>query len=268
MAANCDVCGKGPGFGHSISHSHRRTKRRWNPNIQRVRAVVGGDAEAASTCAPPASRPARSPRLAAQVSAADCSERPPTRPALLRSLGATTRARRGAGGRVPASSTPPSAAFVATATTTVVEPARLARARCGLDAPHVASAVGPRGSEPYLLGIRQPWSTGPMPAPSGKPAARARRDVRLRLARGRRHVAAQRELRRRAPRPGCSRCRGCGGCRTGDRAASSSVAPSVSRSTGVAGQVTALDQHPARTQLEQRRRGRAAGRPRPAPGSR
>ncbi|MDA8436733.1 MAG: 50S ribosomal protein L28, partial [Actinomycetales bacterium] len=23
MAANCDVCGKGPGFGHSISHSHR-----------------------------------------------------------------------------------------------------------------------------------------------------------------------------------------------------------------------------------------------------
>ncbi|MBW8171652.1 50S ribosomal protein L28 [Ornithinimicrobium sp. Arc0846-15] len=41
MAATCDVCGKGPSFGHSISHSHRRTKRRWNPNIQRVRAMVG-----------------------------------------------------------------------------------------------------------------------------------------------------------------------------------------------------------------------------------
>ncbi|GMA25373.1 hypothetical protein GCM10025864_31320 [Luteimicrobium album] len=41
VAANCDVCGKGPGFGHSISHSHVRTKRRWNPNIQRVRAIVG-----------------------------------------------------------------------------------------------------------------------------------------------------------------------------------------------------------------------------------
>jgi large subunit ribosomal protein L28 len=26
----------------SLSHSHRRTKRRWNPNIQRVRAVVNG----------------------------------------------------------------------------------------------------------------------------------------------------------------------------------------------------------------------------------
>ena len=38
MAANCDVCGKGPGFGNNISHSHRRTRRRWNPNIQTVRA--------------------------------------------------------------------------------------------------------------------------------------------------------------------------------------------------------------------------------------
>ena len=41
MAATCDVCGKGPGFGMSVSHSHRRTRRRWNPNIQRVRAMVG-----------------------------------------------------------------------------------------------------------------------------------------------------------------------------------------------------------------------------------
>ncbi|HEY8728529.1 MAG TPA: 50S ribosomal protein L28 [Acidothermaceae bacterium] len=41
MAAVCDVCGKGPGFGMSVSHSHRRTRRRWNPNIQTVRAIVG-----------------------------------------------------------------------------------------------------------------------------------------------------------------------------------------------------------------------------------
>ncbi|MGH3511550.1 MAG: 50S ribosomal protein L28, partial [Pseudonocardiaceae bacterium] len=37
MAAVCDVCGKGPGFGMSVSHSHRRTHRRWDPNIQTVR---------------------------------------------------------------------------------------------------------------------------------------------------------------------------------------------------------------------------------------
>ena len=42
MAAVCEICGKHPSFGMSISHSHRRTKRRWNPNIQRVRAVVDG----------------------------------------------------------------------------------------------------------------------------------------------------------------------------------------------------------------------------------
>ena len=31
MAAVCEVCGKKPSFGMNISHSHRRTKRRWNP---------------------------------------------------------------------------------------------------------------------------------------------------------------------------------------------------------------------------------------------
>ena len=40
MASVCDVCGKGPGFGHSVSHSQRKTNRRWNPNIQSVRAKV------------------------------------------------------------------------------------------------------------------------------------------------------------------------------------------------------------------------------------
>ena len=42
MAAVCEVCGKHPSWGLSVSHSHVRTKRRWNPNIQRVRALVNG----------------------------------------------------------------------------------------------------------------------------------------------------------------------------------------------------------------------------------
>jgi large subunit ribosomal protein L28 len=50
MAANCDICGKGPGFGNSISHSHRRTSRRWNPNIQRVRATVDGSPRRLNVC--------------------------------------------------------------------------------------------------------------------------------------------------------------------------------------------------------------------------
>ena len=40
VASVCDVCGKGPGFGMSVSFSHRRNHRRWNPNVQRVRALV------------------------------------------------------------------------------------------------------------------------------------------------------------------------------------------------------------------------------------
>jgi large subunit ribosomal protein L28 len=50
VAATCDVCGKGPGFGHNISHSHRRTKRRWNPNIQRVRTLVDGTPKRLNVC--------------------------------------------------------------------------------------------------------------------------------------------------------------------------------------------------------------------------
>jgi large subunit ribosomal protein L28 len=42
VASVCDVCGKGPGFGMSVSYSHIRTRRRFNPNIQTVRTTVGG----------------------------------------------------------------------------------------------------------------------------------------------------------------------------------------------------------------------------------
>ena len=37
MSAICQVTGRKPGFGKSVSHSHRRTNRRWNPNVQRRR---------------------------------------------------------------------------------------------------------------------------------------------------------------------------------------------------------------------------------------
>ena len=37
MSAICQVTGRKPGFGNQVSHSHRRTKRRWDPNVQRRR---------------------------------------------------------------------------------------------------------------------------------------------------------------------------------------------------------------------------------------
>ncbi|MCH9840761.1 MAG: 50S ribosomal protein L28 [Candidatus Nanopelagicales bacterium] len=50
MAANCDICGKSPSFGHNVSHSQRKTNRRWNPNIQRVRALVGKTPKRLNVC--------------------------------------------------------------------------------------------------------------------------------------------------------------------------------------------------------------------------
>jgi large subunit ribosomal protein L28 len=40
MAQRCDICGKGPMFGSRVSHAHNVTNRRFNPNLQRVRAVL------------------------------------------------------------------------------------------------------------------------------------------------------------------------------------------------------------------------------------
>lgn len=40
MSARCQVLGTTPGFGNAVSHSHRRTKRRWDPNVQRRRYWV------------------------------------------------------------------------------------------------------------------------------------------------------------------------------------------------------------------------------------
>ncbi|MFD7288995.1 50S ribosomal protein L28 [Streptomyces sp. NPDC059863] len=37
MSAHCQLTGAKPGFGHRISHSHRRTARRFDPNIHRKR---------------------------------------------------------------------------------------------------------------------------------------------------------------------------------------------------------------------------------------
>ena len=50
MASVCDICGKTPGFGNNISHSHRRSRRRWNPNVQKLRIMVDGVPRRAAVC--------------------------------------------------------------------------------------------------------------------------------------------------------------------------------------------------------------------------
>lgn len=40
MSRHCQVLGTTPGFGNSVSHSHRKTRRRWNVNVQTKRYWV------------------------------------------------------------------------------------------------------------------------------------------------------------------------------------------------------------------------------------
>lgn len=46
----CAVCGKGPSVGYNVSHANNKTKRRWNPNLQRVKANLEGTVRYIKAC--------------------------------------------------------------------------------------------------------------------------------------------------------------------------------------------------------------------------
>ncbi|MBQ7706078.1 MAG: 50S ribosomal protein L28 [Selenomonadaceae bacterium] len=50
MSAYCEICHKGTMSGMNVSHSHLKTKRKWKPNIQRVRAIVDGEIKRVNVC--------------------------------------------------------------------------------------------------------------------------------------------------------------------------------------------------------------------------
>jgi large subunit ribosomal protein L28 len=50
MANRCEVCGKGPVSGNNVSHAHNVTRRRFLPNLQKIRAVVNGQAKQLRIC--------------------------------------------------------------------------------------------------------------------------------------------------------------------------------------------------------------------------
>ncbi len=50
MAAQCEVCGKGPASGNNVSHANNKTRRRFLPNLQRVRAKIGGSVKHVRVC--------------------------------------------------------------------------------------------------------------------------------------------------------------------------------------------------------------------------
>jgi large subunit ribosomal protein L28 len=50
MSRICELCGKKPMVGSNISHAHKVTKRRFNPNLQRVRALRSGRMKRVVVC--------------------------------------------------------------------------------------------------------------------------------------------------------------------------------------------------------------------------
>ena len=50
MAKKCYVCGKGQTSGNNVSHSVRRTRRTWSPNVKRVKALVNGSPKRITVC--------------------------------------------------------------------------------------------------------------------------------------------------------------------------------------------------------------------------
>ena len=50
MAKHCEICGKTPVVGRQLSHAHNVRARRFEPNIQKVRANVNGTHRRLSVC--------------------------------------------------------------------------------------------------------------------------------------------------------------------------------------------------------------------------
>ncbi len=51
MSKQCDVCGKKPQVGNNVSHANNKSKRRFNPNLQKVRIqTASGEVKSANVC--------------------------------------------------------------------------------------------------------------------------------------------------------------------------------------------------------------------------
>jgi large subunit ribosomal protein L28 len=50
MSRKCDICGKGPLAGNTVSHSKNRTRRTWRPNLLEMKAVIDGKVTNVKLC--------------------------------------------------------------------------------------------------------------------------------------------------------------------------------------------------------------------------
>lgn len=50
MSRRCSVCGKGPVVGNNVSHAHNLTKRRFLPNLKKVKVELDGKVQTTYVC--------------------------------------------------------------------------------------------------------------------------------------------------------------------------------------------------------------------------
>ena len=50
MARKCEICGKSTVSGNNVSHAHNRTKRKWKPNLVKMRAALGKSKKTIKVC--------------------------------------------------------------------------------------------------------------------------------------------------------------------------------------------------------------------------
>ena len=50
MSRMCEICGKKPMVGNNVSHAHNVNKRKFKPNLQRVRTISNGQVKKIVAC--------------------------------------------------------------------------------------------------------------------------------------------------------------------------------------------------------------------------
>jgi large subunit ribosomal protein L28 len=50
MARICAICGKGKFHGNQVSHSNKKARRTWSPNLQKVKAVINDSVKSVRVC--------------------------------------------------------------------------------------------------------------------------------------------------------------------------------------------------------------------------
>lgn len=48
--AKCEICGKSVQFGNNVSHSNKKTRKMWRPNIKRKRVIENGRTVKRNVC--------------------------------------------------------------------------------------------------------------------------------------------------------------------------------------------------------------------------